>query len=221
MYRIVYVLLLLVLNGCDQFPKDPNNTLEKISGKKLKVGIAESGEWASYKDGVATGIEVEIIKGFAESIKAQIEWVPGSQDHIINLMSEHEVDICIGNFTKKSPFKKHAGFSIPFYTEKIKVGAPAGVTIPEEIEDVEVLVKKNSEAALVVKKEEAKPVLYDSVKNVDRLIVAPEMELQKHNLQVSEYDLKKIDHVIAIPKGENALLEKLDKYLDKHGKIKA
>ena len=217
----VIVTLLLIFAGCENYPKDPHNTLEKIKGDTIRVGIAESGQWASYKDHSAQGLEAEIIKTYAQQINATIKWIPGAQEDLINLMKKYEIDIAIGGFTNSSVFKKHAALTQPFYTEKIKVGAPASFPIPEEIEDQEVLVKEGSAALLAALAAEAKPVKYDSLNNsIAQLIVAPEYELEQMGLQVSKYDLKKIEHVLAIPKGENGFLADLDKYIQKYVKGK-
>ena len=203
--------------SCGQFPKDPGNTLKTVTNGTLRAGIAEAGKWASLENDSAAGIEPELLRKYAQSINAEIEWTPASQDQLIKLLHEDEIDIAIGGFVKKSPFKKEAGWTRPHQTEKIKIGAPAEVPIPQDVEDQKILAKKGSAALLALKKKKGIPIPYDTLPQPFTLIAAPEEELLRHNLQLSDYTLAKIEHVIAIQKGENAFLESLERFIESHG----
>ena len=216
MYRWYILIFITVTMGCDDFPKDPGNTLNDAKNNVLRVGIAESGKWAQVNNGDYTGIEVNLIKDYAKSINAEIKWIPGSQTHLIDLLNEDEIDVAIGGFTKKSPFEKHAGFTRPHHVEEIRLGIPAGNIIPDDIKDKEVWVEPGSEALVAVKKKKGKPVLIDSLSLPVNLVAAPTEELRKYNLQISDYTLTKVEHVIAIQKGENAFLESLERFIDKY-----
>ncbi|MEX0965853.1 MAG: transporter substrate-binding domain-containing protein [Bacteroidia bacterium] len=212
--QIFYLLAITLLFACDDFPKDPENTLERIKGKTIRVGIAEDGKWSGYYTGEAIGIEAEIIKAYAKTLNANIEWYPGSQEHLIGLLKEYQIDIAIGGFTESSVFKSHAGFTQPYFTERIKIGAPSNITISEEIKNKKVLVKRGSDALLAVLENNGEPVIYDSLPGIlTQLIVAPEDELKSMGLNISEKDLKEIAHVLAVPKGENGLLTDLEQFI--------
>lgn len=212
--KIPILILCLTISACNgNYPRDPENSLEKAKRKSLRVGIAESKELSNYNNGNPSGIEVELIKGYAQSINAEIEWIAASQQEIGYLLKEFQLDIGIGGFTKTTPWKKHVGLTRPYSTEKIKVAVPKGEVVPEEIEDKQVVVKKGSSALAAVKKKKGIPVLVNSLTKITQLTAAPEEELKKMEATISEYDLIKVDHVVVIPKGENALLKSLENYI--------
>ncbi|ARS34544.1 hypothetical protein CA264_03295 [Pontibacter actiniarum] len=206
----------LLLVGCDNYPRDPEHTLENVKGHVLRVGVASNGKWAQADGASPSGIEVELVKGFAKELGAEIEWLPDAQSNILEKVEVHELDMAIGGFTKTSPWVKHLAFSQPHHTEKIKVGTLPSRTLPEEIEDLPVHVRRNSQAAVYVKKKEGQPVYVDQLQPGPYLVAATEEELQQLGLRVSDYTLHKEEYVVAIPKGENAFLMRLDKYIDKH-----
>ena len=212
--QFICLIPVVLFWGCN-YPKDPNNTLEKIKHRTIRVGISESPQLCEYSIGnnEPTGVEVELIKGYAQSIDAKIEWIKGSQEQIVDLIKEYEVDVAIGGYSKNSAFKTHVGLTRPYKTEKIKVGAGAGSTIPKEIEEKEVVVKRGSQALVAVSKNKGIPVIKDSITMADGLVAGPEEELLKLGLSVSEYNLDKVEHVIAVPKGENGLLKDLENYI--------
>lgn len=218
MIRRKYIITLLpvfffLLTACNDFPKDPGNTLENVKNGRLRVGIAESGKWASFCNGEPQGIEVELIQQFAESLRATPEWIPATQDELIRLLEADEIDIAIGGFVRKSPFETFAGWTRPYHIEEIKVGAPPGIALPENIKDRRILVKKGSPASVAVKKNKGIPVLYDSLSSPSLLMAAPLEELQQYRLKIGEDELDKIEHVLAIQKGENAFLECLERFI--------
>lgn len=216
----LYLLLLLLccLSACENYPRDPMHTLEKVQDDTLLVGIADDGKWARYAEGEPGGREVALVKGFARQLNATIVWVPGPKEELVALLKENELNLLIGGFTQSSLFKREVAFTRPYFTEKIKLGAPVNMPIPEEIEDRQVYARRGSLALAVIKKHEGKPVAVDSLANVKQLIAAPEEELKALGLQISEQTLLEEKHVLAIPKGENAFLNKLDSYLHTHDK---
>lgn len=215
----ISIAIIAILYSCD-IPKDPNKTFSKAKGDTLRVGIANSGARADFNNGKPKGIEVEIIKGFAESINTEIKWIPGSQQQIIDLLKEYQLDIAIGGFTKGSAFKKHAGFTNYYERVKIKIGAPAGVMLPSKAKNEEIAVKEGTEALAAVKKKNGIPVIYDSIPPKGIPLAATEKDLEKLNYNISKDHLQKSDYVIAIPKGENKLLQELENYLQSHVKRK-
>lgn len=209
----IFFLATLIISSCDHYPKDPENSLEKALNGTLKVGIADSPDRCMYNDGNPQGIEVDLIKGFAQSINAKVEWVPGSQEDISNLLKEYELDLGIGGFSKKTPLKRHVGLTRPYDVEKIKVAAPSVMQLPDKVKDKEVVVKKGSAALVAVKKKGGIPVPVDSIIEIDFLMAASEDKITESTTNISAYDLDKIKHVIAVPRGENALLKKLEDYI--------
>lgn len=180
----------------------------------MRVGVSQSRGLCDLKEGAEpTGIEVQLIKGYARSIGAEIEWVQGSQEQIVELLKVYEVDLAVGGYTNKTSFKKHIALSRPYNIEHIKVGAPQNIAIPDDIEGKKVVVKKAGAARAAVKKNKGTPVEKDSVSGSDQLVAGSKDELLKLGFKVSDYNLNKVEHVVAIPKGENALLKSLENYI--------
>ncbi|GAA0189217.1 hypothetical protein GCM10009122_49160 [Fulvivirga kasyanovii] len=195
------------------YPQDPDHTLDKIKNQTIRVGISESPGLTIVDDDQPSGTEVELIKGYAQTINSQIEWIEGSQELIVELLKEHEVDVAIGGYSKQTAFKKHIGLTRPYKTERIKVGATDKSKIPDEIEGKEIVVEKASHALVAVVKHKGIPIWKDRVIQTDGLVAGSEEDLISQGLFVSEYNLGTVEHVIAIPKGENGLLKSIENYI--------
>lgn len=209
---LIYVVIATLCWSCN-YPKDPNHTLDKMKNQTVRVGISESSGLATISEAGPTGVEVELIKGYAQTINSKIEWVKGSQEQIVGLLKEHQVDVAIGGYSKQTAFKKHIGLTRPYKTEKIKVGASDKSKIPDEVEGKEVAVERTSQALVAVVKHKGIPVKKDSIARTDGLVAGSEEDLVRLGLAVSEYNLGTVEHVIAIPKGENGLLKSIDNYI--------
>lgn len=69
--------------SCYRFPRDPDHTLEKVQNSKLPLGITENPPYVIFgKDG-PSGKEIEMIKSFAQSLNAEVEWIEGSEEEIM------------------------------------------------------------------------------------------------------------------------------------------
>lgn len=211
--------VVLHLSSCDQqYPKDPENTLEKVEEGILRAGITEAPPYVIFNDGgEPAGIEVEIIKEFAKQLNARIEWTKGSESTILELLKERELDICAGGFSSKSVWKKHVHFATPHDTLVYTWGVPSGA-IPDEIEDNEVHVKKGTIAGALAAKNGANTQYKDDFSGDEPIIVAPAEELQKMGYLISEETMKEEMISFAIQKGENAFLERLTLHITKNEK---
>lgn len=99
MRRLVAALCLaLVLSGCGgSFPRDPDGTLSRVSGGTLRVGVNERAPYTQVdSDGTVTGTEADLVQGYAESVGAQVQWVPGVTSELVRELGRGEVDLVIG-----------------------------------------------------------------------------------------------------------------------------
>ena len=212
------LFLLAVISACKPFPKDANKTLEKAQKKVLKVGLSgyDSTANASRR---SVDFEIDLVEGFAKEINAKIEWVKGPQSEIAHLLHYNYLHMAIGGYTSPSPFEKEVSFTKPYMLKAYKVGAAGNQAIPEDIKNKRVMVHCHM-AAFYVQKEGGIPVLSDSLRAGNYLIAASEEDLKKIKVRLSEITLHEEKFVIAVPKGENAFLMRLEKFLDVHGKVK-
>ena len=205
------------MTGCGQFPKDPENTLNKVRNNVLRAGITENHPYVIIEGAEPAGTEVELIKGLARKLNARIEWTKGSEETIMTLLKERELDICAGGFNKKSLWKKHVFFVTPHDTLFFTWGVPSG-TVPAKLKDKDVYVKRGSVAGAFVSKKNGKPIYKDTLNGKEPVIAAPADELRKLGYKISKETLKKEEISLAVPKGENAFIEKLETYILSYGR---
>ena len=114
MLRCWPVLLSLVTLSCG-LPRDPEGTSERIAAThELRVGVTDNGEWVDADSSEPNGIEPELVREFARRIGARVLWSRGSETSLAQALKHHELDLAIGGFDAKTPWKSIAGVSRPF-----------------------------------------------------------------------------------------------------------
>lgn len=110
--------LLLGLTSCGiTIPQDPEGTLKKVSEGVLRVGVSENAQWVQLPPaGDPEGIEPGLVREFADTLDATIEWVPGAEHELADDLLHGELDLAIGGFGADTPWIKEAGITRP-YTE--------------------------------------------------------------------------------------------------------
>lgn len=117
--------VILFLAGCGStFPADPEGTLERVQGGTLRVGASINGDWlrissssgSDLRDGDIHGKDADLIRGFAEQLGADIEWVAGTEQVLAEELKHGGLDLVIGGLDDKTPWSTHAGLTRP-YTE--------------------------------------------------------------------------------------------------------
>jgi polar amino acid transport system substrate-binding protein len=116
---VAAALLLIVLHGCDNYPEDPSRTFEKAEKTGLIAGYVPSPPWVIESDSSASGIEGEIIKGFAEVSGMKVIWHKGSEQELMEKLEKREIHIVICGLTKDNPWKsRKIGLTMPYHKEK-------------------------------------------------------------------------------------------------------
>jgi ABC-type amino acid transport substrate-binding protein len=106
--------IILGLAACG-LPRDPDRTSERIaSTHELRVGVTDNGEWVDASGAEPQGIEPELVRQVAERIGAKVLWSRGSETSLAQSLKHHELDLAIGGFDQKTPWKSIAGVSLPF-----------------------------------------------------------------------------------------------------------
>ena len=108
------MLLPLILVACG-IPRDPEATSKRIaSTHELRVGVTDSDPWVDTAGAEPAGVEPDLVRRFAERIGARVLWTSGSETSLAQSLKHHEIDLAIGGFDAKSPWKSIAGVSQPF-----------------------------------------------------------------------------------------------------------
>ena len=216
-FRGVFLMVSLaaIAVACDNFPKDPRGSFEKAKTTGLLVGVINDVPWA-YSDGQsAAGWDADIVKGFAEKHNMRVEWVPGAEHDLIPALEEGELHMLIGGITKDSPFKHLVGLSNPYCKEEIVI---CGLGGGSDIRRREVGVKTASGLGAYVKKKRGIPVYVDSLQLFPGPVAVANSRYHKTPLQNCSEPIKILHHVIAVAKGENKLLLKLEEHINETGR---
>jgi ABC-type amino acid transport substrate-binding protein len=108
-------LLLMPLMVSCGLPRDPEGTSERIgSTHALRVGVSDNPPWASMSGAEPQGIEPELVRRFAASIGAKPEWTRGSETTLVKSLKQHDLDLVIGGFEKRTQWSSTAGITQPF-----------------------------------------------------------------------------------------------------------
>lgn len=103
------------LCSCASIPIDSEGTLERARGNELAVGISENQPWTEIiAAGEYSGIEVDLIKGFADSIDAEVKWQNAPESVLANRVKNGQLDVVIGGLSSSSPWSSHMALSRPY-----------------------------------------------------------------------------------------------------------
>ena len=116
-YTLFYLILFFCFSGCNNFPKDPEKTLEQVKNGTLVVGYSENPPWVVKTESIPTGIEPDLVKAFAKTLHATIKWENDTEQNLVEDLEKKKVHLVIAGLTDKSPWKNKAGFTRSFATE--------------------------------------------------------------------------------------------------------
>jgi ABC-type amino acid transport substrate-binding protein len=104
----------LLVASCG-LPRDPQKTSERVEQThELRVGVSDNAPWTDAHSPEPGGIEPDLVRQFAAQIGARVLWTKGSESSLAQSLKHHELDIAIGGFDAKTPWKSIAGVSQPF-----------------------------------------------------------------------------------------------------------
>jgi hypothetical protein len=92
-----------VLAGCDELPRDPQETTEQVSGAVLRVG------WVAGAEPSAT--ERAAVAGVAERLGASVQAVEGPVHRLVAELQEGRLHLLGGALPEKTPFATEVGLT--------------------------------------------------------------------------------------------------------------
>jgi membrane-bound lytic murein transglycosylase MltF len=112
MSRPSILLLPALLAGCSGLPRDPGGTTDRIvSTHVLRAGAAENPPWVRIEDGIPKGIEPDIVRAFAATLGARVEWTVNGETPLAEAAEKSRLDLLVSGATRKSPWAKKLGAS--------------------------------------------------------------------------------------------------------------
>jgi polar amino acid transport system substrate-binding protein len=125
MSRLILALLstmfvCLLAAGCGlTIPADPEKTLARVSGSTMRVGVSPNPPWTAISGaGEASGTEVDLVREFAGTLQAQVEWVVGGEQALIAALERGELQLVIGGFNSETPWTEKAAITKPYAETK-------------------------------------------------------------------------------------------------------
>jgi polar amino acid transport system substrate-binding protein len=130
------IFVCLLVAGCGlRIPADPEKTLERVTGSTMRVGVSPNPPWTDISDtGEPSGTEVELVREFAGTLQAQVEWVVGGEQSLITALERGELQLVIGGLTSETPWTEKAAITKPYAEthdsegkrKKLVMAAPMG-----------------------------------------------------------------------------------------------
>lgn len=108
--------LALALSSCSGIPADPEGALDRVRGGTLRVGVSHSPPYSDVRGAEPAGSEADLAREFAASLDAEVQWVDGGEEHLMESLHHGELDLVIGGLTESSPWTDKAALTRP-YTE--------------------------------------------------------------------------------------------------------
>ena len=220
-----FLLAILAACGCEDYPRDPEGTLQNIRGGTLRVGVSEAPPWVWQEGQEARGVEADLVRELARELDAEIEWVWGNQDDQLAALAEFQLDLVIGGLTQKTPWGKQVGLTRPLADVRTVIALPPGMDPPSVYDGVTIAVPWGSDFTAKVEKIGATPAAADDWWEVgppDRPAAVGEWAIAPWGLVNTGVELARERHVMAVPPGENGWLVRLERFLHaRRGQIQA
>lgn len=118
----------LTLAACGvTVPTDPDGTLDAVRGGELRVGVSPHEPWTVVPgDGPPTGLEVDLVAGFADTLDAEVTWTTGGEEELVGDLEDGALDLVVGGLTASTPWTSKAAVTVSYVTVTDPDGKPEG-----------------------------------------------------------------------------------------------
>lgn len=215
---ILIIFTALVLAGC-RYPVNIERPMADMHGGELNVGLSENPPWVINSDQGPAGLEVDIIRALAENMDATINWHWDSEGNLLAALSQYQLDLVIGGLTQDSNVSALAAPTKAYYQSRYSVGVPEGMSLPSNLEGVEVAVPVVNHIAHALEKQDAIPRPTSELGSHHEAAANPTWWLRAHDYQTGDWEIATDHHVMALPKGENAWMLAVQRHLNSYPDI--
>jgi polar amino acid transport system substrate-binding protein len=208
---------LVALGGC-QFPADTEGTLDRVRDGTLRVGVTTADPFVILADGEEPqGVEPELVRRFARTLGAEVDWVPGSESELMAALHGRQLDIVIAGLSRSSSWQAEVTLTRPYVNTQWVIAAPDEQTaraLSEDLEGHEVAVEANSAIAAKLSEDtDARVVPVDDIAAADGPVAVEHYLLDDLGLVRTDAELDEHEHAMAGAMGENAFLVELERFL--------
>lgn len=110
-------MLAASLTGCGiTVPKDPDGTLDTATHGELRVGVSSDPGLVNTDRATPAGSAIDLVNEFAERLDATPDWTVASEETLVGLLEEGDLDLLVGGFTADTPWVDHAGVTRGYTT---------------------------------------------------------------------------------------------------------
>lgn len=213
----------LTLLGC-RYPKNIERDMSSIEGGTLYIGVTENPPWIIRQDQQPRGLEADLLNAFADTLNATVEWQWGSENELLQALKHHQLDIVAGGLTSNTRISQLAAATRPFYTTQHTLGFKAEETqtqraSPPPLQQSDVALPRLNTVYQAIEELGATPVISANPERTQGWVAGPTWWLKAHGFTVTSHTLAKEKHVMALPKGENALMLALQRHLHQSGSL--
>lgn len=115
-WRSALLCLVLTAAACNgDYPRDPDHTLDRVEGGRLRAGLSNDPPFIVLRHGEAPeGREVEMLQAFATSLGATIVWVEDGHADLMQALEERRLDVVVGGHSSDTPWDDRVALSAPY-----------------------------------------------------------------------------------------------------------
>ncbi|HYF19194.1 MAG TPA: transporter substrate-binding domain-containing protein [Ramlibacter sp.] len=107
--------LAALLPACGDFPRDAEDTLKSIrAGRPLRVGWSVAAPWVRAGAPEPGGLEPDLVRAFAATLGARIEWRQASQEQLVEAVQQHAIDLLVAGLEESLPWSGRVGTTQPY-----------------------------------------------------------------------------------------------------------
>lgn len=211
-FRRIALLLAVTCASCG-IPRDPDGTVARVKGGMMRVGVIAAAPRIASDDTEPVVWEESLIREFAAEMGARIEWIRGPEAELMDALKEHQLDLVIGGLTQSTPWGEHVALTNPYHTTMVAVGVPRSAPLIRDLAGLEVAVEIGDAAGAYLRDRGATLISVRDPARVAGPVAAPDWKLRRWGFRNTGIVLRRHDHVMAVPPGENGWLVRLERFL--------